>query len=443
MEAFRSKAILAFLCLYPIFSYVVVDRLDMDPNYAAGLFIYFLFVEVLFSKYIHHGSIKIPAYLIALGTFAVYVFASKIFITDEVLDTGIIRYLYRDPFLRSFCALFVLTNTSFDEKSLRYTIHFLFITLVVAALVSLRQVYDPLFFHNGILAGNFSSLDQYQTFMESLGPDPNYDITPLQEGYRYSIYSWISGISIGLDSMAIFSILMGIRYQSRIRQALIFISGGLVSFLSSSRWIMLNFFLILSQRLIGKPNPLFFSFKLLIGTILGFFIMVQVASYFGMDVRQFVQNRLLDDSAGTRIYAFKVFGEVFYQQPIFGTGGENTEKMLMLIQGKTSQIHVGWLKILYFHGIVGAALFLSFVALLLHHLYVFAKVNRYWGGFFAVLAYALANWTLVEFSFFYHGLLLAVIFGRHYKNEVTERASDLPQLIGKKKIRIMQLVVPK
>ena len=90
--------------------------------------------------------------------------------------------------------------------------------------------------------------------------------------------------------------------------------------------------------------------------------------------------------------------------------------MLQLIQGRTSQIHVGWLKLLYYYGIVGALIYLSFVVALLRHLFLRAKKSKYWGSFFALLAFVVANFTLVELSPLYHGLLLALIFSRYLPN---------------------------
>jgi len=343
-----------------------------------------------------------------------------------------LKYLYRDPFLRAWAALLLIENTRFDQKAISFSLNFLFVTLVVAALVSIRQIYDPLFFQNGIIDGNFRSLSEYQQYLEGLGAPSLYDITPIEGGYRYSIYSWTSGISVGLDSLSVFSILLAINNLHKIKRAILIGSVGFISILSSSRWIMLNFLMIFSQRLIGKANPIFFGMKILITLSITILLVTQSATYFGFDVNKTVKERLLSKSAKTRIYAFEVFGKVFPENPIFGTAGTNTDRMNMLIQGKTSQIHVGWLKLLYFYGIIGALIFISFVCTLLIHLYRLAKRNNYWGSLFAVLGFVLANCTLVEFSFFYHGLLLAVLFSKYLKNQTKSVPDKMKQVFNAK-----------
>ena len=78
---------------------------------------------------------------------------------------------------------------------------------------------------------------------------------------------------------------------------------------------------------------------------------------------------------------------------------------------------MGWLKLFYYYGIVGGLLYIAFIISLLRHLYKLASVSRYWGSFFAFLAFAIANFTLVELNVFYHGLLLAVIYSRYLSNQ--------------------------
>jgi len=417
MDKLRGRLILLLLCIYPIYSYAVVSVLDSDPNYLAGLFIYLLLGELIVTRYRESERISIPVYLNVLGLFVLYVFVSSIFISDTIREIGVLKYFYRDPFLRAWAALLLIENTRFDQKAIAYSLNFLFGILVVAALVSIRQIYDPLFFQNGIIDGNFRSLAEYQKYLEGLGASQMYDITPIEEGYRYSIYSWTSGISVGMDSLSIFSILLAINNLHKIKRAVLIGSAGFISILSSSRWIMLNFLMIFSQRLIGKANPIFYGVKIIASLALTILLVTQSATYFGFDLNKTIKERLLSESANTRIYAFEVFGKVFPENPIFGTSGTNTDRMKMLIQGKTSQIHVGWLKLFYFYGVVGGLIFIGFVLALLIHLYRLAQRTNYWGSLFAVLGFALANCTLVEFSFFYHGLLLAVLFSRYLKNE--------------------------
>ncbi|NND33198.1 MAG: hypothetical protein HKN76_11460 [Saprospiraceae bacterium] len=427
VDKFRGRIILALLSTYPFYSYVMVNYFSSDPNYLSGIIVYFFGAELLITSYSRNKTIAFPKYLLALGAFFLYTLVSSLFISDLLHELGPTKYIYRDPYLRAFVILLVIENTVFDKKAISFSLQFLFGVMVVAAMVSLRQVYDPLFYANiGMESATGASLERYQQYLETLGTNYLDHLTPIKEGYRYSIYSWISGISVGLDSLSIFSILLGLRHMGKVKSIILFCSAGFISFLSSSRWIMLNFLTISSQRIIGKTNPLFYSFKLILGLALLILIVAQGASYFGVDLNKMVQDRLLSESAGTRIYAFEVFGKVFHENPIFGTGGVDTERMLMLIQGKTSQIHVGWLKILYYHGLIGTLIYATFIFSLLTYLFKLAKVNNYWGSFFALLAFVVANGTLVEFSIYYHGLLLAILFAPYLRNETIEKRQSKP-----------------
>lgn len=99
----------------------------------------------------------------------------------------------------------------------------------------------------------------------------------------------------------------------------------------------------------------------------------------------------------------------------------------MLLNGRSSQIHVGYLKLFYYYGLVGGILYLTFLGLLLKRMWGIGKVSSYWGGFFAFLAFAIANLTLVKFDLFHYGLLLAILFSNFfYKlSDNTLRSSTL------------------
>ena len=97
--------------------------------------------------------------------------------------------------------------------------------------------------------------------------------------------------------------------------------------------------------------------------------------------------------------------------------------MERLIRGRTSQIHVGYLKLFYYYGLVGGLLYLAFLASLMNRMWKIARQSNYWGGFFAILAFVVANLTLVELDLFYHGLLLALIFSNHFYHNRSKNLS--------------------
>ena len=418
MDTIRGRIILGLLCFYPLYAYITIQHLHNDPNYLSGIIIYALLGELLLSKFRTDETLRLPAYLVLLGAFTIYLFGVKIFVSDLVAKEGLIKYWYRDSFLRATAILLIIENTKFDQRAINISLKVLFWILICAAGVSIVQIDNPLFFRNGgWLTGGFSTFKEYENYLGTLGPYFKDDITPVLEGYRYSIYSWISGVSVGMDALAIFSILFAIKTLPKIKQYILIISSGLISILSSSRWIMLNFIAIFSQKVIGKKQPFIYGMKMVAILIVFGALIALSASFMGIDLQHFFKDRLMNDSANTRFYAFEVFGKVFPHHPIFGTGGADTQEMLDLIRGKTSQIHVGWLKLFYYYGLMGGILYILFLFMLLKHLYRRAVISNYWGSFFAFVAFTLANFTLVELNVFYHGLMLAVLYSRYLSNQ--------------------------
>ncbi len=88
--------------------------------------------------------------------------------------------------------------------------------------------------------------------------------------------------------------------------------------------------------------------------------------------------------------------------------------MTLLLAGRSSQMHVGYVKLFYYYGLVGGLLYLTFLTSLLLRMWKIGRQCNYWGGFFAFLAFVIANFTLVRFDLFYCGLLLALVYTNHF-----------------------------
>ena len=217
-----------------------------------------------------------------------------------------------------------------------------------------------------------------------------------------------------LISYLIFSILVAWRPINLLNRGVVTLTAAIVSFLSSGRWIIVNFFVVASQIIWTGKNKLTNLLYFLLSSTGLLMTIGLIANFMGLDVEQYISERLMSDSALTRVLAFEVFFEVFPDNPIFGTGGVDTEKMVRLLAGQSSQIHVGFLKLFYFYGLIGGLLYLSFMVTFLIRLRKMARYSGYWGGFFAIFAFFIANLTLFELSLFYYGPLLAIIFANHF-----------------------------
>jgi len=433
MNNLRSISILGILVLYPVIAYATRNYLNMAVDYVFGFVGFILLGMLLLEKWMTRTSIRVPYYWMALFCFSIYVMLSGIFVSDVFIEKGVVKYLYSDPFIVSCVLLLVIENTSFSKRLIHFCLPVLACFLFLAAAVSIIQISDPLFLlDQSLIVGNGMDAERLKHYFELHPEELDMSTVRMMEGYRFSIYSWINQLSVGMDSLAIFSILFGLSFINNSKKIAIWSATGLISFLSNARWIMLNFVLISLQQILVGKHKLYNSIKT-IGIFAGMLVVLVFSSeLLGLDLKNFVENRLLSDSAGTRFYAFEVFSKVFPLNPIFGTGGVNTPEMLMLLNGKTSQIHVGWLKLLYYYGYVGALLFGSFLVLLLVQLWTRAKKTQYWGSFFAFLAFIMANFTLVEFDIMYHGLLLAIIFSFSIYNKEDKNKKHKPKRVEKK-----------
>lgn len=124
----------------------------------------------------------------------------------------------------------------------------------------------------------------------------------------------------------------------------------------------------------------------------------------------------MEGSAGTRILAFKLFFEFYPEKPIFGTGGIQTEELIKARAGRTSQIHVGFLSLFYYYGAVGGIFYILFLYHLFKRLHYVARNTRFWGSFFAMMAFVAANMTLVSLDVFKMGVILALVFHKYYES---------------------------
>ena len=408
---------LLVLLAYPLFAYIVSKSEGLSASKALGLICLSYLLYRIVEIYKTRSNLVMPFYVVLFGLFTVYTLLCGMFISDYFAERGI-KYFYSDPIWLTFIALIIVENIQFSYNTLKFAKKILGFTLILASIVSIIQISKPFFFVNNELFVHGLSYDRMAEYYENsnlgLSKGEKGAVSRFLDGYRHSIFSYINGLSVGIDTIAIFSILVAWRPINLINKGVVTLSTAIVSFLSSSRWIMVGFLVVASQIIwMGKNKLTNLLYFVLLSTGL-LMIIGLIVNFMGLDVEQFITKRLMSDSALTRFLAFEVFFEVFPDNPIFGTGGVDTEKMVRLIGGQSSQIHVGFLKLFYYYGLIGGLLFLSFMVAFLVRLRKMAKYSGYWGGFFAILAFFIANLTLFELSLFYYGPLLAIIFANHF-----------------------------
>jgi hypothetical protein len=144
-----------------------------------------------------------------------------------------------------------------------------------------------------------------------------------------------------------------------------------------------------------------------------------------------MQRILEEDSGGfgygaseSRIFSFFVFAELFPEHPFLGKGEFHTfelasgdPELQSALINKSSQLHVGYLSLLYYYGIFGGILYFLFIYYLMKDFYIVAKKASRWGPFFVFVGFLFINFTLVYLPLYDVGLILAFVFHNYYKKE--------------------------
>jgi hypothetical protein len=411
--------LLLLLCLFPLFGYLTRTYLGEKPSIFLGILSMVLLVGVLFEKYQSGNTLKIPLYVLLFGGFALYALVSGVLVSDRVAEIGLIKYLFKDPLIRCFVIFLLIENLNFSPTLVKVSIKVLFGMLILAAVVSIIQISDPFFFLNKsiLVESNVSSSEHFLSYYLNNPGETTGSVRRLLGGYRFSIYSWITNISVGIDGMAIFSLLFGLKLWSTRKWVAVWLASAFVSFLSSSRWIMLNFVIISFQRALSGKQTVFKFLKYSVLICAMVVLTIYGARLLGIDMDRFIHNRLMASSFNSRFYAFEIFFRLFPESPILGTGGADTAEMIRLTVLKgTSTIHVGWLLLFFYYGLAGGIIYLGFVLALLSDLRQRATQTAYWGSFFAFVAFFVANLTLPAIEPSFYGLFLAIIFSKSIDN---------------------------
>ena len=359
-------------------------------------------------------SIKFPKYLLFYFLFILYDFYSEFLKLDRTFE---IKYLFSNRLIGGFNFIFIIENISIPKKYYTFILSISWKILLIAVIViMIQQAIDPSFFlHMDSEESRFIS-QAYQT-----------------ESRLFSIYSWIGGLtSIGFCFVPIFILIVEHLYRKKKNIILWVILGLIFSLLTKARWIMLNTMLVFAILFINQKVNVKKSLKYIILVPLIFISSFYILKGVGINIEGIINTRILESdkrnfnekSASTRLLAFKAFNELYWDNPFFGKGnikygmaapeGKQDAKLSRFLRGRSSQIHVGYLSLLYIYGLVGAILFLSFLFMLLKRLYNDAKVTKVWAPFLGFLGFAIANLTLVTFEFFYMGFIIVLVANRYY-----------------------------
>lgn len=355
-------------------------------------------------------NIIFPRYLFFYLLFIFYIFFSTFILLDREFN---VNYLFSNYLIGSFNMMLIIENLHITKEKFKSIVKYSkFILFLAFVVIVYQQAVNPYFF---VSVGEIEEVGRFSS----------------DENRLPSIYSWLGSLSLGFGFVPIFILVIDLLERHQ-RKIIIWIIIGLtVAFLSKARWVMLNSLLVFVLLIINnwKRSSRMLKYIVLIPVII--ILSFTFSNLIGIDVQSIINNRVLESdkqnlsqtSAGTRILAFEAFNRLYWDKPILGTGnikygmggtGEQEYKLRSFLRGRSSQIHVGYLSLFYLYGLVGGALFLSFLFLLLKKLYYDAKQTHIWAPFLGFFGLALANWTLVAFSVFEMGLIIVLVANKFY-----------------------------
>ena len=258
-------------------------------------------------------------------------------------------------------------------------------------------------------------------------------LTYIEQHRNFSIFSWININSLGVTFPILISILLSFTGKSKQPTPIIILSGIIVSFLTKARYVMISTIIVISQLFFGKKVELRRKIYLILLIIALFSLLIILANAYNYDIQQVVANRIFEkrtggQSAGARIASYYVFLEVFPSHPIFGVGPQTGYDVLQMLRGITTNIHIGYLSYLYFYGIFGFMFLLGSLFFLLKNSRKVGIAHSYWGSFYGFLSFCFANATFTYFSFHEVGIILSVVYLKHYLDKTNKQEVSTPKL---------------
>jgi O-Antigen ligase len=406
------------LLLGPFLSYFTDESLGHDFLFSVAVIIYFVFAFLILLALAEGAAVNIPLYLWFFLAFTIYTILSDVFIKGKPID---LKYLYSNAYLPAAILMIIIESVHFSERYVKLTLCISLGTVLVSVIVILmQQIVNPQFLANPGLIRMWGAS----------GVDMRMP----------SIYSWLSPVSIGFTFVSLLAVVMDdFLYSGKKKSSYFLLFLGFVySFITKARWILVNCFLLvfLFWQYQQEKNRFARSLFVVGLSALLFWSSVEVLSSFNVPVANIIEQRYLESRTGgvgtgsssTRILAFVIFTELFPQHPIFGVGrtgigsgnvNENPE-LAAALTGRSSQIHVGYLSLFFYYGIVGGILYLLFVYFLMRRLYMVSKETQRWGAYFAILGFLLANLTLVYLTLYEVGIITSLVYYKYSSQSLSE-----------------------
>jgi hypothetical protein len=394
MNKFIQNLFLILLPFYPLWArvWVTITHTSFSFLIGAALIPMVLYLIIFNRK-------KIPVYLIFLILFTIYHFVSVIVNDTSLGSLNVTYFVISDDNLQACLFFIIIEHTVFDKLFIKKLTWLILLLVIISLVVSIIQIKIPGFFFN-------TALDQGLIFAD---------------GNRCtSIYSWTNINSVGITFPLLISILVSLYQKQKSTLPFIVFSGIVVSFLTKARYVMISGIVVLSQLFLSTRLSVIKKTSIVIMLLVGLYMINIAANNLGYDIKDVVENRILEKgndmgSAKARIRSYEVFLKVFPENPWFGVGPETKKNVIDMLEGVAPLIHVGYLSYLYYYGIVGCLLLFLAIFFLLKYAWEIGKKHNFWGTFYGLISFCLANLTFVYFNLSELGIVISLVYLRYFK----------------------------
>jgi len=317
--------VISLFVFEPFLNYIFLNTVGISFT---GLSQFFIFLFTVFLLFNRKNNLKIPVYI---KFFSLYIICAIIINYFKIPDYYIPlkSLLKRNFFVLYFFIILENINLNINIAYVKKLIIYIKPVLLTALIVILYQmIVDPTFFVN-------------PDYIEQWWKD-SFGLTDIR---LPSIYSWTTTMGPGLTFMPLLALVISFYFSKKSKWVWFwYIIGITFSFLTLSRWVMLNALILFLMIPMYRKIKLIQYSKVLVLSILFVSISIFLLKYVGVDTSSIISKRILEQtksqgfentSANTRILAFNYFIELFPESPVFGVGAQITDELEDILKGRS------------------------------------------------------------------------------------------------------------
>jgi hypothetical protein len=380
---------LLIFILYPLLGFITISYFGFPPFYVHSLMIVFMFVQFIG---VHNSPIRFPKYLQFFLLYLVLLIVSVYVVHKQPLkfDAKLALVVFK---INPILILLVIENVKISNKFIKDSKKLMLIIVIVAAIVSIIQYFNPTFF---LFSEKYTGADDSIIgYKQRIG----------------SIFTW--GDLMNIQYLAIgFSIMYGIllvEYKSNKKiSMLLTILVGVVVFLSQFRIAMVTYIIVSIFFMYRKV-----SFRSILIVAIVLLVFYSIARFLSFDLRYVYENRIKSETALTRIDAFSAFVAAFPENPLFGTGGVKTAALYKGF-GHVARMHNAHLNIAYYYGIFVSIAHTLFLVYLIRVTYLTGRRANYWVPLIGVICLLSVMMTEHTVEFYEPGFIIMMVYNKYY-----------------------------